>query len=812
MKDLIKEMADKIQSDLRQEEGEGNAGGNTGTVKNEETLREQLLKYALADGRVPKFSHGKSVFGEVEPMTYEKFVKVSSSDELERIADTIKLLDVQYPDHGDDYGEERARIKKNTQIFTPLCLCGGVRKDENAWFNDEAFLDIDKFDGDIRAFLQQKLTPDFCSEHGVWFATLSIGGDGGHVHFHLRKGETPAAGMKRVADALGIDEYDPAVKNASRACYMTPEMYWIVKPQESDFYFENVDEAAKVIEDGKKVLDYTNNKVPKAKSSIVHKTMAGMVTTDNYQGAKWEHIVESLVNKIGGRPEKGARHNTYGQVCGYMHNLVNNDAARLLSIIPDWGLPEGERMDMCVYYCGLADDTKPAAVVRQAIKEAKETTRKEKYNTDFLNFPPLTELDRLILSRTPEKYHVQMIMALPAIKGALFHGANYYNFSNFMRHFGFGVTILGAPASGKSFIKKALELLETPLKEHDSEQKKAMDEYREAIRKCRNKQNQPDDPKGYLSIIQPDTTLAKLAYYIENSNGDTMFMFSEELDELTRVETSKMSSKKVLFRENFDGGFWGQDRFGSDSVTAKGQVKINNIWLGTFGSADRFFDLAEIENGLASRQIFVLMPSMDVWSETPVFEDYTAKEKKRIIDIAYEMYNTNGIYYAPFVRDAVDVWKREKLIENEGANEYKMQYIIRAAEIGERAGVMHAIENGSAFRSAKSAAKGTQKEKNAVEYALWLCEMVYRNAMLMFEERIERLQIRYVSNYSNSKRYCPERCFADLPSTFTQQDIKDLQDENNWHPKISRFLGLWKQQKGKCRVIDNLDGTYTKVK
>lgn len=605
--DLLKQMTDKIQSDLRQE-GEGNAGGNTGTVKNDETLREQLLKYALADGRVPKFSWGKNVFGEVEPMTYEKFVKVSSSDELERIADTIKLLDVQYPEHGDDYDEERARIKKNTQIFTPLCSCQGVRKDENAWFNMEAFLDWDKAEKNIREFLEKKLTKDFCQQHGIWFATVSIGGDGGHIHFHLRQGETPAAGMKRVADALGIEKYDTAVKNASRACYLTPEMYWIVKPEEKDFYFESVDDAVKVIEDGKKVLNYINNSVPKAKSSIVYKTMAGMATTDNYQGAKWEHIVESLVNKIGGRPEKGARHNTYGQVCGYMHNLVNNDAARLLSIIPDWGLPEGERMDMCVYYCGLADDTKPAVAVRQAIKEAKEITRAEKYNVEVLGLPPLTELDKIILSKLPEKHWQHAVLTLPAIKGCLFHHCDYYNSARYLRHFGFGVVIIGIPRGGKSFYKKFYKLMITPLAEQKAAAEKEIETYKEQSRLAKNKKEQPAKPETYFSIVKPDTSLPLLADWLKAANGDVLMVECDEMDEFVRTEKS-LGTKKIIYRRSYDGEWWGQDRVGIDSVSAEGPVKINTIEAGTLGAVERYYDLREIEDGLTSRRIFIHLPT-----------------------------------------------------------------------------------------------------------------------------------------------------------------------------------------------------------
>lgn len=811
MENVIKKMTEAISAELRQE-GEVKAGGNTGRVNNnvKEGVREQLQGYALEDGRVPKFSWGKNVYSEVEPMTFEKFMEESSSEELQRQCDAIQLLDNEYPAHGSDYEEERAKIKKGVAVWTPLCLCDGKRVDENAWFVSKAFLDIDKHEG-IRAFLKEKLTEVFCEEQGVWFATVSIGGDGGHIHFHLRKGETPAAGMKRVATALGLEKYDTSVKNVSRCCFMTPKSNWVIQPKEEDFNFENVDKAVEVIENGKKVLNYINNNVPKAKSSVVYQAMAGMVKTDEYQGARWEHIVKCVVDKMGGRPEQGQRHTVYGQLCGYMHNMVKNNAQWLYEILPDWGLPEKERMDMCEYYCGLEDDNKTAVLVRQAVKTAKEITRAEKYNVEVLGLPPLTELDKVILSQLPEKHWQHAMLTLPAIKGCLFHHCNYYNSSKYLRHFGFGVVIIGIPRGGKSFYKKFYKLMITPLAEQKAAAEKENNEYKEQSRRAKNKKEQPEKPGVYYTIIKPDTSLPLLADWLKYANGDVMMCECDELDEFVRTEKT-LGTRKIIYRRSYDGENWGQDRVGVDAISAEGPVKINTIEAGTLGAVERYYDIREIEDGLTSRRIFIHLPTPQPWEDETIFEEYTPAQKQKVINTVYDWYGTTGTFYAPWVTEAIRKWRRDKMYEYEGCNPYLIQYIGRAAETAERAGVMRAIETGSALKSAKAKAKGTQKEQEDVEYALWFCEAVFRGQMLFVGDKLDKLAVNGPSNYSYSGRYCPERCFADLPATFTQQDIKDLQDENNWHPKISRFLGYWKEQKGKCKVVDNGDGTYTKVK
>lgn len=801
MTSFTSKIAENISAQLREARGE-NGSSNAAAVNNG-NLREQIEKITLPDGRVPKFSRGKSVFSTVEPMTFEQFVQMAQAQQLQQWCDDIQLLDNEYPNHGDDYNQERAKIKKNVFIFTPLCLCQGIRTDENAWFNDEAFLDIDKFVGDIRAFLTEKLTPDFCSEHGVWFATLSIGGDGGHIHFHLRKGETPAAGMRRIAEGLGLETFDTSVKNVSRACYMTPENYWVIKPKEQDFYFSDIDTAVKTIESARNTLNI--KPVAPAKKAAV-----GTAKTEKYD---YKNIVKCLIDTIGGEPQQGDRHNCYGTLIGYVRSICDNNPDKIYDILPSFDLPEEERMRQCNDICkNYPYDGSIARITRAAIKSAKRLAQEEKFEkSENLGVPSgLPEIFNLILKYQPKQYHQNTILcALPAL-GVLLHGCDYLNFSNYRRHFGFGTCLIGPPASGKSFYKKFTELLLTPVRERDEIAKKQMDEYKKEMRKKRNEKNLKDNPEQYLSIILPDITLAKLAEYLGYANGDSMYMESDELDELTRVEGSKIGTKKIVFRRCFDGSVWGQDRVGIDSISAYGDCKINTMFAGTPASRVRFIDRTEIEDGLSSRWIFALMPPVNIY-EVPRFEDFSDKDRRRIIELADELYNRKGTFYAPFIREAVHQWQIDMLETFSDQNEYYSQYIIRAAEIAERAAYLFAILDGSAFTSPKSKSKNNQKEKNAVQFALWIAKMTFCNAMKLFAGDLDKLSSSSVT-CSYAGKYGPKQLYNDLPTVFTKEDIEDLRDEHNYTAELSTILCRWRKPESKLRIIDNNDGTFTKVK
>ncbi len=825
MNSKIKEMADAISAELH--------GSEESTAKSsKEEMVETVKKLALADGRVSKHcwqdkydgEDGKKYFGKVKVLTWEKFTEISSDTCLQQWQDELTLLAEKYPNGGDDYESEKKLIKNNFPLITEHALGfvgDGRRTNDNALQNREAMYDNDNFgerhpDVDMAEWLKSKLTSEFIAENNVHFAHKSVSGKGFHIVFGLHKGETISGGQLRMNKALGLadDEYDSQVYEPSRGSYIVHKSYWILPPKKNDWYFADTKAAVEAAEEGKRVLNYANNNIPKANNTQSKGLVLSGEMPEHYNGAKWEYIVQSLISSLGGEPQQGTRHDMYGSLCAYMHGLVGNNPQWLYNVLPKWNSYE-EQMDQCEYYCNQNqnNNTANAKVVRAAVIKAQEMTRNAKYDTSHLQLPPLTELDRLILSQLPEQYHTQMLLAMLPIKGCLFHGSNFYNLSNSLRHFGFGAIIIGYPGSGKSFCNKAMELLLTPLRARDEEQAQLMADYKESKQLSKNKVKQDKDPQVYLSIIQNDTTLAKMAYYIGNANGDTLFTTVEEIDEVRQVEKSAYSAKKILYRDAYDGFQWGQDRYGIESVTARGSVRINNLWKGTPGSVMKFIDLPELENGLASRQIFITMPPIDPYLGTPQFPDYKGKTRNRILEIITEMYSTTGTYYAPFVKNAVERWKQEKLIENVGGNPYKDQYINRAAETAERAAYMYAIEDGSAFKSAKSVAKNTQKERNAVEYSLWIAEMIYRSAMQLFESKLDRLTVDTpVMSYTKAK-YCPERLYADLPTVFDTHDIDVLMDQNNWHVKKSVFMSHWKNKDNcKCKVIDNGDGTYTKVK
>lgn len=805
MENKIKKIADTISQQIANQEQSQNSIIDT--------LKQ---RYLLPDGRVAKHCciSGWDSNDLPEPLTYEKFLQLSNDQITITNCDECKLLLDKYPQGGHDYDEEKKHYKQNLHCLTTHSLGfldNGSRIKGKGLLNDEAFIDIDKWqrEENIREFLTRILTPDFCQKYDIRSANISPSGIGAHVVFGRGYMEGIATAQRRMAAVLGLseDEYDKKVFEDNRLRTIVPLNHYIVLPKEEDFYFSSWNEAWQCAQQSAK-LNQSEKTVKKAAQNLITPDQNNNNQNNNtqYQGATYTNIVKCLIQALGGTPKEGDRHNMYGTLVGYLRNICNNDPKLIYDILPKWNSEE-EQYRQCCDICKYENDGNILRVVRQAVKTAKELTKQQIYNSQSLPLPPLNHLQKLILSRIPKQYHEQYLLIETAIVGTLLHNCSCTWVNGEERHFGFGTVLVGHPASGKSFYKQALELLKYPVYLHDKEAKQLQDEYKQNLKLAKNTGKQPIDPQVHLVDIVIDTTLPKLAYYIQNADGDTLFAHCDEIDELTRTET-KNSTKKVLLRFSWDGSKWGQDRVGADSITANGYVKINTLINSTPGGFYRFYDQKEVEDGLASRHVFAIMPEFDLFA-IPKFEPYSNSQKLEIQQIASELYATTGHFYCPLVNQVLTEWLQDKKLEYADKNQYYMQYVIRAAENACRAANAYAIVNGSARRSQVKPKTYTKGEKDAANYAIWYAENTLRNAMFLFDDKIAKLQFD-MANFSYSTKYSPTRLYQDLDSHFTKNDIKQLQDENNYHPKkLSTITSRWRKD---GLIIDNPDGSFTKVK
>ena len=108
----------------------------------------------LAEEKVERFMYmDKWYVGKPMPMSYEKLVELADDPMTAEIEDKIRLLEMEYPDHGSDYDEEKKALKN--QLHFGLGHAWGTqgdgsRKKQNMLLNRTAMYDGDHVGKKVR--------------------------------------------------------------------------------------------------------------------------------------------------------------------------------------------------------------------------------------------------------------------------------------------------------------------------------------------------------------------------------------------------------------------------------------------------------------------------------------------------------------------------------------------------------------------------------------------------------------------------------------------------------------------------------------
>ena len=132
----------------------------------------------------------------------------------------------------------------------------------------------------------------------------------------------------------------------------------------------------------------------------------------------------------------------------------------------------------------------------------------------------------------------------------------------------------------------------------------------------------PKRPEGLrIQITEPDMTNAALVQRLDDVDGKFLFTNMDELELLNNLRSSARGNQVTqLIRLAFDQGFYGQERVGADSVTARVQVRWNWNAGCTVAKAQRFFRGA-VGDGTLSRISFSTIIE-DPLGRMPMFKPY----------------------------------------------------------------------------------------------------------------------------------------------------------------------------------------------
>ena len=720
--------------------------------------------------------------------TPEIWDQLIDSPEVKNICDQIAVLDTSTP----DYNDRKQALKRRLPIIIPHAASfkNGRRVSADGIPSGLAMLDVDHVE-EPREWWHRIVsgqTDEALKADGIYLIAITASGKGLRVIGARKDGESIEAAQMRMAQVLGIKEYDAVTKDLARASYVVPREYILYEDREGLFNERKpslLNDAAKLPNDGMMLALPAHVESGDCQSPETEEKLS-------YRGIAYADIVKQLMIEIGAAEGamQGERNTVYFSLANYMRYICDFDAALLLKVLPDFGLNEQERKQAISSAIGRPRKSQIPVIVQGAVAVCERDSALSHRAGNELNkaidlpLPELPRLLKLVCRRLPEDYRAAMIIASLPVLGTLATRIRFEYLDRQEQSLSFFSCITAPAASGKSFIRKPLDLLLTPINEQDAIEREKEQAYKDKLRASKNSKNQPEDPHACPRNNGVAISIAKLLQLLTYAEGKHLIGIGEEMDTLVKSERAGVwSQKSDIYRLAFDNAEYGQAYMSDSSFNAHIHVYYNLLLTGTPNSLRRFFK--DLENGLATRVCFAQLPDTS-FTEIPVFAPYTEAEKEEIIRWARRLDAEQGTLVCPQLNTVIANWLEQKRQQAMEADSHAMDTLRRRAGVmGFRAGMLcYLLEN-------------RKFTKTVAQFAEWVAEYVFRNQMELWGEQMEQIYNDAMSASLNDGMMhgSAASLLALLPAEFSTADLIKLRARKGQSVKnnaICMVLNRWR--------------------
>lgn len=751
--------------------------------------------------------------GEPMPLTKTIWDQLIDSPEVSNICRRIAALDPS----AEDYNDRKQTLKKRLPIIIPhaASFANGKRISADAVPSGLAMLDIDHVDNPRAWF--NTIDKQLLSDNHIYLVAITASGKGLRIIGERAQAESIEAAQLRMADSLGIQEYDAVTKDLARASYVVPRDYilWIYEAglfAESSFRATDLsperalpphEETSSVtFELNSDTLNYRD--IPGASSRQTGGAASAEKGLLCYRDIPYSAIIDQLLIATGngGGAIQGERNIVYFSLANYMRYICDFNPELLLQVLPDFSLSEPERRQAISSAIGRPRKSEIPVIVQSAVaicereREANVKSQITNAKSTDLALPELPRLLRLICRRLPAEYRPAMVIASLPVLGTLATRIRFEYLDRQEQSLSFFSCITAPAASGKSFIRKPLDLLLTPINEQDTIEREKEQAYKDKLRASKNSKNQPEDPHACPRNNGVAISIAKLLQLLTYAEGKHLIGIGEEMDTLVKSERAGVwSQKSDIYRLAFDNAEYGQAYMSDASFNAHIKVYYNLLLTGTPNSMKRFFK--DLENGLATRVCFAQLPDTS-FTEIPVFAPYTDSEKAEIIRWARQLDAEQGTLVCPQLNTIIADWLERKRQQAIDADNHAMDTIRRrAAVMGFRAGMLcFLLEN-------------HKYTKTVGQFAEWVAEYVFRNQMELWGDQMEQ-ELTGALN-ALTERGAASSLLALLPRDFTTTDLIRLRARKNQSvtpTSVNSLLCRWRKI---GRIDKTADGKWHRL-
>ena len=669
---------------------------------------------------------------------------------------------------------------------------------------------------------------------GIVLVHITPSCEGLRLVFKLQQGESLIEGQKRMAQELGLKEFDEACKDLARCSFAVPEDYILYEDEEGlwadptpcpspsgrgDTHQDNTPALftqSKTHQDDVSTKSKTHQ--DDASSHPQGVAQSPLPEREGLGGGSSLSIFDAVVAASGLSLENlnniGTRHNSLITILSMgICRLMKEDELKavIAERMPDYSKEKDCQELIRDFYQKYTDPSRPMSMKLRKIyiaslnnaslknkekgikntesgenSEAEEDIDPENASgkMDEKNLRILRICETLPIGLKDSLEGIPLGMKMPVLCAVLPLAAAYADqvtvryCDGAEQRLGLMSIIVGPQASGKSSCAKKVALWERQMKDEDARAREIEDKWKEERKSRKANEKAPDDPCVLIRSVPATISCSTLLKRFKNSRGHTLWTFCSELDTLRKTNgAGSWSSKYDIYRLGFDYDEWGQDYNSDQAVSGVVHVAYNFSILGTYGALRKCFKGDNIENGLSSRIILAEMPD-SAFAPMPCYGQSSADSAQAIDQAVTILKSKSGFVDTPGLRNAIGKWVEEKRLEAMAdADLVKDTYRKRAAVCGFRCGVVAMLLEG-------------KESDNVVNFSTMMAQYILDEQMAIFGDA---LQIEFKKAAEEARRQTKNNSiFDELPPTFTLDDLKQAKGADVARRSLQMIISRWK--------------------
>ena len=625
-----------------------------------------------------------------------------------------------------------------------------------------------------------------------------------HIDIRMPIGMTIEETQQAYCEAIDV-AYDESCTTPERFIYITDAESEIYRSE--DWYAVLTDEELaarrKAFTDRGLTIDGRSGFSQQGQPPLYPQT--ALTDGEEYDGVPMKLIVESLAEQLGGVPGHGVRNNFHFVMAAHL-SYLNSDPNWVARHLPAYGEDRKRQLKTIASACqrpkqlnidGEVDMPdilcRAIEIARGRMKADERISESEAAKKEKNQIPRLSGLLKLLCSKVPLEYKPMVSTAVfPALSTHL-NGVLFRYIDNTIAQPVFQSIQVAGMSMGKSCINTPIDYIMADIDRQDAEHIRQINEWSEEVNAKGANKDTPKRPKGLtVQHVMSDMTNASLVQLLLDAEGKPLYVRVNEIEEFDSLKASgKGDTVLKVFRLNFDGEMYGQERVSAQSVRGRAPLHMNFNASTTLFRCKQYLKRG-LTDGTLSRLNFSTI-RRERGAKMPVFGTYDEEFARQLQPYLDRLTQASGtVICKPAERLAHRLLdENQEFIELSDSDAY-MQISYRALVIAYWKAMVLYIAEG-------------QWSKDIERYVEWSFHEDMRCKMEFFGD-----DLHIEMNRENQPRNRGPRNMLDLlPLRFRREDIMAIRRAQGLDENPSSMLGKWIERQ--YITLDTITNEYQKT-